>query len=100
MSSLRARLYDYPVAVTLETTKNDPAGPFAGAMCSVAGTVVVYPLNGPNTIATASPITMIVVAGQYLDFPIACFTTGTTATMFGLVGAGIATAQAGPNARL
>ena len=102
MSTVRARLYDYPVAVTLGIAGADPAGPFAGAVCSVAGTAVFYPLNGPSSqIGASVPVTMQVIAGQYLDFPIARFHTNTTATMLGLVAAAVTIpGAAGPNTRI
>jgi hypothetical protein len=84
MSNAWARTYDYPVPVTKSDTADDPAGPFAGALCSAAGNALVWPLNGPQG---ALPLTIVVVAGQYLDFPIRRFGASTTATMFGLVSA-------------
>jgi hypothetical protein len=90
MSTVGSRTYDYPVAVTKGTTV-DPAGPFAGAVCSVAGVAVFYPLTGPNTIGSGqAPISLNVIAGQELHFAIAAFHPNTTATMLGLVSAIIA----------
>lgn len=84
MSSLLASTYAYPAAVTKSDTVDDPAGNFAGALCSVAGTAIVWTVNGPGA---STPLTIIVVAGQYLRFPIKRFGASTTATMFGLVDA-------------
>ena len=91
MSHVGSRTYDYPVVPALGSGTNDPAGPFAGAVCSVAGVAVFYPLTGPNSLTSGQPpITMNVIAGQELHFPIARFHPNTTATMLGLVSAIIA----------
>lgn len=58
--------YDYPVAVTKSDTVDDPAGPFAGLLCTATGSAIVWPLLGPP----ATSITIPVVAGQTLNFPV------------------------------
>ena len=85
MSNIGARTYSYPVAVTKSDSTNDPAGPFAGLLVTVAGNVVVFPLNGPGGGGTTS-MTLAVIAGQELHFPVCRVgSTSTTATVFGLV---------------
>ena len=84
MSTLWAETYDYAVAVTKSDTVNDPAGPFAGLYVSAAGTVVCWNLNGPQS---ANPITITVVAGQYVRWPIKRIGASSSATVFGLVSA-------------
>jgi hypothetical protein len=86
-SNLFATTYDYPVAVTKSDTAQDPAGPFAGLLVDTAGILKMTPLGGPD--ATTS-ITINVVAGQYIRFPVRNVWSGTTtAVVFGLVGTSI-----------
>ena len=81
MSDLWASTYDRPGVVTESDSANDPAGPFAGLLVSVAGTLKVTPLNG-------AAIAFTVVAGQYVRFPVVrVWSTGTSATVIGLIGA-------------
>jgi hypothetical protein len=91
MSNLWAETYDVPVGVTESDTVDDPAGPFAGLYCGGAGNVVVWPLNGTGS------VTMAVVAGGYLRFPIRRVgATSTTATgLFGLRSSIVQQQQAG-----
>ena len=82
MANLWSRTYDYCVPVTKSDSTDDPNGPFAGLLVSVAGNVVVYPRNGPTA---QYPITIAVIAGQELHFPVRrVASTNTTATVFGL----------------
>lgn len=67
MSTLQAITYDYAVAVTKSDTVNDPAGPFAGLLATAAGTAIVWMYGGPQS---ANPVSIPVVAGQYLHFPV------------------------------
>lgn len=67
MSNAWAVTYDYAVAVTKSDTVNDPAGPFAGLLATAAGTAIVWMLNGPSG---SNPVSIPVVAGQYLHFPV------------------------------
>ena len=83
-STVQASTYDYAVAVTPSDTVNDPAGPFTGLYVSASGTLVCDNLNG---LATSNPITISVVAGGYVCWPIKRIRTGTTATVLGLVSA-------------
>ncbi len=88
MSSVRSRTYDWPVPVTKSDTTDDAAGPFAGLLVTVAGNVVLWPLNGPQG---SLPLTIPVIVGQELHFAVRRVgTTGTTATVFGLVDASVA----------
>jgi hypothetical protein len=87
MSTLHAVTYDYPVAVTKSDTVNDPAGPFAGLLCTAAGTAIVWPLNGPQS---ASPVSIVVIAGQYLHFPVKRV-GASSSNVVGLVGGAIVT---------
>jgi hypothetical protein len=83
VSNLWAETYDYPIAPTLSDSVDDPAGPFTALQVGGAGNVVAYPMNGPQS----APVTIAVIAGQTLRFPIRRVgATGTTATgLFGLV---------------
>ena len=84
MSNLWADTYDWAVAVTKSDTVDDPAGPFAGLYVSAAGTLIIHNLNGPQA---ANPITITVVAGQYVRWPVKRVGASTGATVFGLVSA-------------
>jgi hypothetical protein len=59
--------YDFPATVTKSDTVDDPAGPFAAVLCTAAGSAIVFPVSGPQR---TSGITIVVVAGQILPFPI------------------------------
>ena len=85
MSSLWAETYDYAVAVTKSDTAADPQGPFAGLLVDTGGVLKCTPLNGPNQ---GSSITINVVAGQYIRFPIQrVWNSTTTGVYFGLCSA-------------
>lgn len=84
MSNLWASVADYPVAVTKSDTVDDPGGPFAALLVTVAGNLVFWPLQGPQA---SSPLTIAVVAGQYICFPVKRVGASTTATVLGLVSA-------------
>jgi hypothetical protein len=83
-SSLWATTYDYPVAVTKSDTVADPKGPFAGLLVDTGGVLKLTPVGGP---LAGSSLTINVVAGQYIRFPVQrVWNTGTTTTVvFGLV---------------
>lgn len=84
MSSLWAETYDYAIAVTKSDTVDDPSGPFAGLLVTVAGNVALQCNGGPS----ATVLTIPVVVGQYLRFPVRRVNnTSTTATVLGLVSA-------------
>jgi hypothetical protein len=83
-SNLWAKTYDYPVAVTKSDTVDDPAGNFAGLLVSAAGNVVVWTVGGPQA---SLPLTIAVIAGQILPFPVRRVGLSTTATVLGLVSA-------------
>jgi hypothetical protein len=83
MSNLLATTYDYAVAVTKSDTVDDPAGPFAGLYVSAGGTLIYWGLGGPQA---ANPVTITVVAGTYVRWPIKRIGASTGATVFGLVG--------------
>lgn len=83
MSTIQAETYDYSVVVTKSDGTDDPAGPFTGLYVSVAGVVVIDNLNGPQS---ANPVTLNVVAGGYVRWPVKRVrSTNTTATVLGLV---------------
>jgi hypothetical protein len=86
MSNVLARTYSYPVVATLSQTVDDPAGPFTGLQVgSTGGTLVIWPLNGPQT---GLPLTLNVIAGQELHFPVRRVGSASTATgIIGLVDA-------------
>ena len=67
MSNLWAETYDYPASVTMSNTVDDPAGPFAGLLVNATGSLVVWPLSGP---LAAGGVTIAVVAGEYIRFPV------------------------------
>jgi len=83
MSSLLwATTYDFPVAVTKSDTVDDPAGPFAGLLVDTGGILKITPRNGPDS---TSSLTINVVAGQYIRFPVKrVWSSTTTAVVFGL----------------
>lgn len=79
MSNILATTYDDAVAVTKSDTVDDPAGPFAGLLVSVAGTLKV-------TTVRNTTIAFVVVAGQTVPFPVArVWSTGSASTVFGLI---------------
>jgi hypothetical protein len=85
MSNLYARLYDDMKAVTKADSGDDAAGPFAGLLVTGVGTLKVTTRQG-TTVALAA-----VAVGQYIDVPIKLvWSTGSTATVVGLIGAPIA----------
>lgn len=84
MSNLWASIADYPVAVTKSDTVDDPGGNFAALLVTVSGNLVVWPVNGP---LAAGGVTIAVVAGQYICFPVKRVGLSTTATVLGLVSA-------------
>ena len=77
MSSLWAETYDYPVAVTPSNTVDDPAGEFAGLLVTAAGTLSVW-TRGP---VASQPVSIPVVAGQYIRFPVRRVGTSSPACM-------------------
>lgn len=79
-------LFDYAVAVTKSDTVNDPAGPFTGLYVSAAGNLVFWNLFGTQSL---NPVTIVVVAGTYIRWPIKRIGASTSATVFGLVGPNI-----------
>ena len=85
MSNLWAETYEYAAAVTKSDTLADPKGPFAGLLVDTAGILKLTPLNGPDA---GGSITLNVVAGEYVRFPVQRVWSGTTtAVVFGLVAA-------------
>jgi hypothetical protein len=79
MSSILATTYDAALAVTLSDATADPAGPFAGLLVAVAGTVKFTDQQG-NTITTGS-----VAAGTVIPIVTSrVWSGGTGATVFGL----------------
>ena len=81
-STIQASTYDRAIAVTPSDTVDDPAGPFTGLYVSAGGTLVCDNLNGTYS---SNPITLTVVAGGYICWPIKRIRTSTTATVLGLV---------------
>lgn len=84
MSNLWSRTYDYPVAITKSDTVDDPGGAFAGLLCSTAGTAIVWTVGGPQA---GLPLTITMVVGQELHFPIRRVGLSSSGTFFGLVSA-------------
>jgi hypothetical protein len=82
MSTAWARTYDWAVPITPSSTTDDPSGPFAGLLVTAAGDLSVWPLNGPQG---SLPLTMVVIAGQELHFPIRRVNVSGGAVAFGLV---------------
>ncbi len=82
-STVQASTYDYPAVVTASDTVNDPAGPFTGLLVTASGTLKFTPQAGPQV---NGAITIAVLAGTYLCFPVKRVWSGTTtATVLGLV---------------
>lgn len=77
--------YDYPIAVTLSDTTDDPSGPFTAFLCTMSGFAVVYPYAGPQS---TTPLVIPVLAGVEYHFPVRRFgQTNATATVLGYVSA-------------
>jgi hypothetical protein len=84
MSTIHAITYDYSITPAKSDTVDDPSGPFAGLYVATSGNVVIWNRSGPQA---ANPLTIAVVAGSYLQWPIKRVgATGTTAIVFGVVG--------------
>jgi hypothetical protein len=82
MSSLGAKVYWTGKAVTASDTVDDPAGPFAALYVTAAGTVAFITPTG-DTVTLATSVT------ANTEIPINCKrvkSTGTTATVIGLLG--------------
>ena len=85
MANLWSTTYDWPASVTKSDAVADPAGPFAGLLVDTAGVLKLTPAGGPYA---KTSLTINVVAGQYIRFPVQRVWIGTTtAVVFGLVGA-------------
>lgn len=79
MSAILSRTYDAAIAVTVSDSTADPAGPFAGLLVAVAGTVK-FTDNQGNTVTLGS-----VLAGTELHVATSrVWSTGTSATVYGL----------------
>ena len=89
--TLWSTTYDYGVAPTLSDSADEPGGPFAGLLCTVAGNVQPLQLNGPN-----ATITIAMAAGEYFRVPVrrVCLSS-TTATVLGLRSSIVPPAKAG-----
>ncbi len=83
MSTVQASTYDYPATVTPSDTVDDPAGTFTGLYVITSGTLKFTPYNGPQA---GSSITIAVIAGTYLCWPVKrVWSSTTSATVLGLV---------------
>lgn len=79
MSNILATTYDDARTVTLSDVTNDPLGPFAGLLVTVAGTLKITTVQNHDATFAA------VVVGQIV--PVATlrvWATGTSATVLGL----------------
>lgn len=82
MSNILARTYDDLKDVTKSDATNDPAGPFAALLVTVAGTLKFTTRQG-TTVALAA-----VVVGQEIHTPVVrVWSTGTGATVVGYIAA-------------
>lgn len=84
MSKHVTLIYDDAIAVTKSDSTDDPAGPFAGILVLATGTIKVTTIRGTDVAITGSPAAGIVI-------PLAVkrvWSTGTGATVMGLVEAG------------
>lgn len=82
MSTILARIYDDVKDVTKSDTVNDPQGPFASLLVTVAGTLK-FTTRQDTTIALAA-----VVVGQVIEVPVKrVWSTGSGATVVGYVAA-------------
>jgi hypothetical protein len=80
VSNIMARTYDDFRTVTPSDGTDDPAGPFAGLLVTVAGTLKVTTRMG-TTIALAA-----VAVGQEIHVPVKrVWSTGTGATVVGMI---------------
>lgn len=74
-----SRTYDTMKAVTKADTGTDPAGPFAGLLVTVAGTLKITTVKGDT-------VSLVVIAGQEIHTPVSLvWSTGSAATVFGLI---------------
>jgi hypothetical protein len=79
VSNILAQTYDGAADVTKSDTVADPAGPFAGLLVSVAGTLKLTTVRGYTVAFT-------VVAGQEVHIATQrVWSTGTSATVIGLL---------------
>ena len=84
MSTVQARTFDFPVAVTVSDTTADPAGPFTGLLVTAAGTLKLTPRSGPLA-SSSLTISGSLPVGTYIEFPVSrVWSTGTSATVVGL----------------
>ncbi len=79
MSNILAVTYDAAVAVSVSDSVADPAGPFAGLLVAVAGTLK-FTDNQGNVVVTGSLLagTVIPIATKMV------WSTGTGGTIYGL----------------
>jgi hypothetical protein len=83
VSTVAAQTYDYAIAPTLSDSDDEPI-PFTGLYIGTTGNVVIWNYGGPQS---ANPITVPVVGGTYLLWPIKRVGLSTSATVLGLVSA-------------
>lgn len=79
MTTILSRVYENAATVTVSDAMADPAGPFAGLLVSVAGTLKLTAVGGGTVAFT-------VIAGQEVHIATQrVWSTGTSATVIGLV---------------
>lgn len=80
MSNILAVTYEDAVAVTKDDATADPAGPFAGFLCTAAGNVKVTTIRGTAVVIPSMTV------GQLVPLAISrVWSTGTAGTVVGLV---------------
>lgn len=81
MSTIQAVTYEGGRTVTVSDTLADPRGPFAGLFVTVIGTLKFQTVAGDTITLSATTLAQIIpIAVQRV------WSTGTTATVLGLVG--------------
>lgn len=79
MSNILAITFEDAAAVTKSDTTADPAGPFAGLIVSVAGTLKITTIRG-------GVVAFTVIAGQEVNIATQrVWSTGTSATVIGVL---------------
>jgi hypothetical protein len=85
VSDLHATVFDWPATPTKSDTDADPNGPFSSLLVDTGGILKLTPYGGP---LAGSSLTLNVVAGEVVPFPVTrVWTSVTTAVVVGLVGA-------------
>lgn len=83
MSDLQATTYSGAKAVTVADSGADPAGPFSGLLVTATGTVKFTTVGGDTVTLSSTSVGQVIPIATNL-----VWSTGTSATVLGLIGAG------------